>query len=97
MPDVSGPERFDDLGILRAIVGDESIYRRILEAFSGAQVYFPKIDRNTRDERILQTYIKLRFHEGNSSTNAAMLIARKEKLSVKQIRRIIIRSGIINK
>jgi|GEM_PF-3064248 len=78
-----------DIAILRSIVGDEVLFHKILEMFGGTSVYFPKLDRLARSERVRGMYRALMKIDGLSSSQAVNILAQREHVTARHIYRIL--------
>lgn len=90
MPDIQGPNHFDDMALLRAIIGDEKIFDEVLHAFGGSKIYFPHLDRRARAERIRRAFQDVLGSGGLSVGAAIRSISQREGLSYKQVQRIVV-------
>jgi hypothetical protein len=80
-----------DLGLLRSIIGNETLFQEIIATFEGSSVYFPRIDRHERARRILSTYQAMRERQILSKA-AVELIAKQESVSSRYVYKLIMKS-----
>ena len=78
-----------DIAVLRSIVHNDEIFHQIMEMFGGTRIYFPKLDRSARDERIRNLYHILMKVDNLTSRQAIDILAQREGLTIRHIYRII--------